>query len=282
MSSNVHTLRVKDQVLDLSERPVMGILNVTLDSFFDGGKYQGVEAAVDQCGLMLSEGATIIDIGANSSRPGSEPVSAERELELLTPIVKAIRESYVHAVLSIDTFRHQVADEMLNEGAHIINDISAGDDDPEMLSVIAQHKATYIAMHKQGTTRDMQRSPEYDDVLRDVHAYFGKKADQFSKLGITEYVIDPGFGFGKTVEHNYQLLKHLQSFSDVFQRPVLAGVSRKSMINRVLGVKPAEALNGTTVLNTIALINGAHILRVHDVKEAVEAVGLVSALNGVV
>jgi len=281
MSSNVHTLRVKDQVLDLSERPVMGILNVTPDSFFDGGKYQRVAAAVHQCGLMLSEGASIIDIGANSSRPGSEPVSAERELELLTPIVKAIREKYADAVLSIDTFRHQVADEMLNEGAHIINDISAGDDDPEMLSVIAQHKATYIAMHKRGSTRDMQRSPEYDDVLRDVHAYFGKKADQFTKLGITEYVIDPGFGFGKTVEHNYQLLKHLQSFSDVFQRPVLAGVSRKSMINRVLGVKPSDALNGTTVLNTIALINGAHILRVHDVKEAVEAVRLISALKGV-
>jgi len=280
MSAQVHTLRIGDRVLELSERPVMGILNVTPDSFFDGGEYNSVEAALSQCQRMLSEGAAIIDIGANSSRPGSEPVSPERELELLDPIVRAILERHPDLFISIDTFRHQVADEMLNLGAQIINDISAGDDDPEMLNVIAHHKATYIAMHKQGSTKDMQLAPQYSDVLNEVQKYFISKVGQFEKHGITEFVIDPGFGFGKTVEHNYRLLKHLRSFSDVFRRPVLAGISRKSMINRVLGIKPQDALNGTSVLNTIALMNGADILRVHDVKEAVEVVKLVRALEG--
>ncbi|MCB9245875.1 MAG: dihydropteroate synthase [Flavobacteriales bacterium] len=258
----------------------MGILNITPDSFFDGGKYTNVDDAILRCAQMLDEGASIIDIGANSSRPGSVPVGAERELELLLPVIREIRLQFPEAVLSIDTFESRVAGECLDLGVHIINDISAGDEDANMLNVLSNSGACYIAMHKKGETRNMQKNPTYEDVVQEVCTYFAERIGKFRSKGIEEVVLDPGFGFGKQTAHNYELLRELRSIKDLFCLPLLVGVSRKSMINRVLHTDPAHALNGTTTLNTLALLNGADILRVHDVREAVECVKLVEAHRG--
>jgi len=276
---DVKTLRAGDHLIDLSAKPIMGILNITPDSFFDGGKYGEKEEALARCEQMLLEGATIIDIGANSSRPGSVPVSVRRELDLLLPTIELIYQHFPDVILSVDTFQHEVAREVIALGVPIINDISAGDDDPKMFELIATNKSTYIAMHKQGTTQSMQKNPIYKNVLEEVHTYFQQKIDQFRELGIEEFVLDPGFGFGKSTEHNYQLLTALQSFKDVFHIPLLVGLSRKSMVNKVLNIRAEQALNGTTVLHTYSLLNGADILRVHDVREAVEVVKLVTQIQ---
>lgn len=252
---------------------VMGILNLTPDSFFDGGRYPDTNRVLLQVEKMLSEGASIIDIGGNSSRPGSEPVSEEIELQRVLPALKVILHNYPEAIISVDTFYSGVADACLELGASMVNDISAGDRDPQMLSVVAKYRSPIIIMHRKGESKTMQIEPFYENIVEEVLDFFISKLKKMRDAGIKDVVIDPGFGFGKDLTHNYALLKDLSAFK-ILNAPVMVGVSRKRMINEVLGIKPDDALNGTTVLNTLALLNGTHILRVHDVKEAVEAVKL--------
>lgn len=268
------SINCRGTLLSLETPVVMGILNVTPDSFFDGGKYNSNDACISQAEKMLNEGAAIIDIGGYSSRPGADFISSYEELKRVIPVIEKIHKYFPEAILSIDTFRANVALEAVNAGASIVNDISAGDDDPEMITTVANLQVPYIAMHKQGTPQTMQLNPEYDDVTTDILDYFIKKIEFFSKAGIIDVIIDPGFGFGKNLNHNYALLKNLSAFR-MLDCPIMAGMSRKRMINEVLNISSKDALNGTTVVNTIALMNGASILRVHDVKEAVEAVKII-------
>jgi dihydropteroate synthase len=261
--------------IDLSTPAVMGILNITPDSFYDGGKYRNNETLLFQAEKMLNEGAAILDIGAVSSRPGAEEVPEDTELERLLPALENLLSAFPDAVISVDTYRSNVARIAVEAGAHIINDISGGTFDEKMFRTVADLNVPYVLMHIKGTPQNMQNNPQYVDVVQEVKYFFKKQLRKLGNTGVTENIIlDPGFGFGKTLENNYELLKDLSAFTDLGY-PVLAGVSRKSMINKVLQTTPDTALNGTTVLNTIALLNGAGILRVHDVKEAVEAVRLV-------
>lgn len=264
--------------LYLSEPVVMGILNITADSFFDGGKYLTEKAMLSRVETMLDEGAAIIDIGAVSTRPGSNAVSAGEELSLIAKSVKTIAVQFPEAIISVDTYRSQVARMAAAQGAHIINDISGGTMDPLMHETLAGLDAAYVLMHIQGTPENMQDNPVYENVSKEVARFFDRQLESLTSLGKSNIILDPGFGFGKTVAHNYELLNNLESFCD-YPYPLMAGVSRKSMINRVLNTSPAEALNGTTVLNTIALLKGALILRVHDVKPAAEAIKLVAAMK---
>ncbi|MCU0370111.1 MAG: dihydropteroate synthase [Bacteroidales bacterium] len=284
--------------MDFTTPRVMGILNVTPDSFYDGlqtsppvslskmergnrgsgGKGGEAEARIAKVADMIADGAYIIDIGAVSTRPGASEVSVEEEKKRLIPVLKEIRKRYTDLIVSVDTYRAEIARIAAGEGADMINDISGGTFDHEMLPTIIHLGIPFIIMHIQGTPQTMQQNPEYKDVVQEVKGFLLKQAMKLEAGGHQKIIIDPGFGFGKTVEHNYQLLTRLDEFANAGY-PVLAGLSRKSMINRVLGTKPVEALNGTTVLNTIALLNGAAILRVHDVKEAVEAVRLVNFAN---
>lgn len=276
-----YTLNCKGKLLVLNTPKIMGILNTTPDSFFDGGQYNRVDNALARAEKMLFEGADILDIGGYSTRPGAAVISESEEIERTAKVIVHIKKHIPQAILSVDTFRANVAKACIDAGAAIVNDISAGDDDAEMIPYIVNTNVPYIVMHKQGTPQTMQKDPQYTNVVQEVVDYLARKVALLHSMGINDIVIDPGFGFGKTVEHNYQLLKHLNAFS-VCGVPILAGLSRKSLINKVLNTKAAEALNGTTVLNTIALLNGAHILRVHDVKEAKEAitlVGLYSTIN---
>jgi len=260
--------------LDFSSSAVMGILNITPDSFFDGGKFASAERAVKQAEKMVQEGVAIIDVGAVSTRPGAAEVDETNEWSRLFEILPLLRKKFPTAILSVDTWRSSIARKAAAEGADMINDISGGQFDSKMFETVADLKIAYILMHTQGTPRTMQQNPHYENVADDVLCFFIKNLKKLNHLGVTENIIlDPGFGFGKTVEHNFVLLSNLKKFKNL-GFPVLAGVSRKSLINRILEIKPSEALNGTTVLNTIALLNGADILRVHDVKEAVEAVKL--------
>lgn len=276
--SQKRSIRCGRLQLDLSEPVVMGILNITADSFFDGGKYLTVKAMLSQVETMLDEGAAIIDIGAVSTRPGSKAVSAGEELSLIAKSVKTIAVQFPEVIISVDTYRSQVARMAAAQGAHIINDISGGTMDPLMHETIAGLDAAYVLMHIQGTPENMQDNPVYENVSREVARFFDRQLESLTSLGKSNIILDPGFGFGKTVAHNYELLNNLESFCD-YPYPLMAGVSRKSMINRVLNTSPAEALNGTTVLNTIALLKGALILRVHDVKPAAEAIKLVAAMK---
>jgi dihydropteroate synthase len=258
------------------ERPVvMGILNITPDSFYDGGAFINLADQLKQVEKMISEGAEIIDIGASSTRPGSAAVSEKEELERLLPSLSAFRSRFGEVVVSVDTYRTGVAQAAIDHGAMMINDIYGGTFDHRMFELVARQNIPYVLMHMLGTPENMQISPKYKDVVGEVHDFF---QDRIRLLpdGYHQVILDPGFGFGKTLDDNFRLLNNLGSFRS-FNFPVLAGLSRKSMINRLLQVKPQDALNGTTVLNTIALLNGANILRVHDVKEAVEAVRLVEA-----
>jgi dihydropteroate synthase len=250
---------------------VMGILNATPDSFYDGGQNNSVEAAVQRAGQILEEGGDIIDIGAMSTRPGSEEVSVEEELQRLIPVVKAVATAYPDAILSVDTYRAAVAREAIAAGAHIINDIAGGTMDNAMFATVAKLKVPYILMHIQGTPQTMQHNPEYENVVADVLLHLSKKVNELRKLGVADIIIDPGFGFGKTIEHNYQLLNNLDQLR-LLGYPILAGLSRKGMIYKPLGLTAEEALPGTIAANRIALEKGAAILRVHDVKEAVELV----------
>ncbi len=273
MPARQRTIRCRERLLDLSRPVVMGILNVTPDSFFDGGEYQSVDAALRQTASMLETGATIIDIGGMSSRPGSVTVPVQEEMDRVLPVIEAIRAGFPDALLSIDTIHGGVAEAAVAAGAHIINDISAGRMDPDMFPTLARLDVPYILMHMQGTPADMQLAPLYDNAVEEVLDFFTARIKILRVLGVTDLILDVGFGFGKTVAHNYQLLKHLSDFT-IFGLPVLAGLSRKSMINRVLGTRPEEALNGTSVLHLVALQQGASILRVHDVREAMEVIRL--------
>ncbi len=274
LTSKYFSINCKGKLLSLKTPVVMGILNTTPDSFFDGGKYNSIDFALKQTEKMLNEGASIIDIGGYSSRPGADNIEAQEELDRVIPLIEKINKTFKEVIISIDTFRAKVALEAVNAGASIVNDISAGDDDPDMVATVATLGVSYIAMHKQGNSKTMQLNPTYNGVTTDVLDYFIKKIQLLRQAGIKDVIIDPGFGFGKNRQHNYSLLKNLAAFK-MLDCPILAGMSRKRMINEVLNISSIDALNGTTVVNTIALLNGANILRVHDVKEAVEAVKIV-------
>lgn len=269
------SLDINKQKLVFTKPIIMGIMNVTPDSFYDGGMFITEECILTQVGNMIDNGASIIDIGAVSTRPGAEEISAEQELDRLLKIQQVIIKNFPDAIISIDTFRSQVAKTVIENGAHIINDISGGSFDNKMFDVIAKYKVPYIMMHIQGTPKNMQQHPYYKNVVKEIKLFFEQQIAKLKLLGVAKnIIIDPGFGFGKTLEHNYQLLYHLKSFREL-GFPILAGISRKSMINSLINTNPQDALNGTSVLNTIALLNGANILRVHDVKEAVEAIRLI-------
>lgn len=266
------TINCRGELYDLSNPQVMGILNITPDSFYDGGKYFHHSQIKDRVQQMLDDGCDILDIGAYSSRPGAKNISEDEEIKRLSPVLELIRKQFPDIIISIDTFRAGVAEHVIqNFRVEIINDISSGDMDSRMFEVIANHQVPYIMMHMQGTPQNMQKNPQYQNVVKEVIGYFAKKVEQLRLLGVHDLIIDPGFGFGKTIDHNYQLLKHINDFK-IFELPLLAGLSRKSMICRYLDISPNEALNGTSVLNTLALLGGANILRVHDVKEAKETI----------
>lgn len=272
-------INVNGSLLDLSQPRVMGILNVTPDSFYAGSRTQTEAEIVRRVKQIVSEGAAIIDIGAYSSRPNADNVSSREEMERLRMGLKILFEIQPDAVVSVDTFRADVARMCVEEyGVAIINDIAAGEMDANMFHTVAALNVPYIMMHMQGTPQSMQQHPHYDNLLKEVFLYFARKVQQLRDLGVKDIILDPGFGFGKTMEHNYELLSHLEEFR-IFELPLLVGVSRKSMIYRLLDITPQEALNGTTVLDTICLLKGADILRVHDVKEAVETVRIVQAMR---
>lgn len=272
-------INVNGSLLDLSQPRVMGILNVTPDSFYAGSRTQTEAEIVRRVKQIVSEGAAIIDIGAYSSRPNADNVSAREEMERLRMGLKILFEIQPDAVVSVDAFRADVARMCVEEyGVAIINDIAAGEMDANMFHTVAALNVPYIMMHMQGTPQSMQQHPHYDNLLKEVFLYFARKVQQLRDLGVKDIILDPGFGFGKTMEHNYELLSHLEEFR-IFELPLLVGVSRKSMIYRLLDITPQEALNGTTVLDTICLLKGADILRVHDVKEAVETVRIVQAMR---
>lgn len=264
-------LKSNSSVFSTEKAMVMGILNITNDSFYDGGQYINEEDIIAQTIKMLEEGASIIDIGAQSSRPGSTLLRAEEELLKLLPIIKLLKTEIPEIIISIDTFWAKTAQECVKAGADIINDISAGEMDNSMFDTIAQLQVPYIIMHMKGTPQNMQNNPNYSNVVTEIIAYFKKKIITLRAKGIEQIIIDPGFGFGKTLAHNYQILTKLEEFNQ-FNIPVLVGISRKSMIYKLLDKKPKEALNGTSITNTMALQKGASILRVHDVKEAMECI----------
>ena len=272
-------INVNGRLMDLSEPQVMGILNVTPDSFYAGSRAETEQDIIRRLHQIMDEGASIVDIGGYSSRPGAQEVSAAEEMERLRMGLKLIRKHRPDAVVSVDTFRADVAKMCAEEyGVAIINDISAGQMDEQMFPTITRLGIPYIIMHMKGTPQDMQVNPQYDHFLKEVFYYFSEKVQRLRDLGVKDIIIDPGFGFGKTLEHNYELMNHLEEFS-LFELPLLVGVSRKSMIYKLLDITPQEALNGTTVLNTVALLKGANILRVHDVKEAVETVRIVGKMK---
>ena len=272
-------INVNGRLMDLRKPKVMGILNVTPDSFYAGSRKQTEEEILLRARQIIEEGGDIIDLGAYSSRPNADHISPEEEAERLKRALIIINHEYPDTVLSVDTFRADIARMCVEEyGVAIINDISSGSMDEKMFPVIATLGVPYIMMHMQGTPQNMQMNPHYDNVLKEVLYYFSEKIQQMRDLGAKDLIIDPGFGFGKTIEHNYELMNNLEEFG-IFNLPVLVGISRKSMIYKLLDTTPDEALNGTTALNTISLMKGANILRVHDVKEACEAVKIYSALN---
>ena len=272
------TINCKGRLIDLTSPKVMGILNITPDSFYDGGQYTNNHDILKHVELMLREGATFIDIGAYSSRPNADHVNEADELKRILPIVNLILKEFPEVLLSIDTFKSQVAKQCIEAGAALINDISAGTLDHNMLQTIADLQVPYIMMHMRGTPQTMQQQTDYDDIVKDILFYFSERMAVAKQLGIVDIIVDPGFGFAKTLEQNYELLNKLEHFK-IIEKPVLVGISRKSMIYKTLETSAKESLNGTSVLNTIALQKNASILRVHDVKEAMECVKLVESLS---
>lgn len=268
-----YRLNVSGRLLELSTPVVMGIVNLTPDSFHLASRVSEQEAILDLVGRHLREGAAILDLGAQSTRPGADLLDAETEWSRLSPALKLIRGNFPEAILSIDTFYASVAERAVAKGADIINDVSGGQLDAAMFSTIGRLKVPYVLMHMQGTPKSMQRSPEYRDVTAEVIRHLAEGIDRLRQSGVPDVIVDPGFGFGKDLSHNYTLLRNLDAFR-VLDAPLLVGLSRKSMVNKVLGTTAEQALNGTTVLNTLALTGGAKILRVHDVREAVEAIRL--------
>lgn len=272
-------VNVKGRLLDLATPQVMGILNVTPDSFYSGSRMQTEEEIAARARQIIDEGASIIDIGAYSSRPNAEHISAEEEMNRLRTGLDIINLYHPDAIVSVDTFRANVAEQCVKDyGVAIINDISAGEMDEQMFQTVAMLGVPYIMMHMQGTPQNMQKEPRYENLIKEVFLYFARKVQQLRDLGAKDIILDPGFGFGKNLEHNYELMAHLEEFR-VFELPLLVGVSRKSMIYKFLGGTPQDSLNGTTVLDTVALMKGANILRVHDVREAVESVRIIEKLK---
>lgn len=270
-----YSLNLRGQLTEITSPQVMGIVNVTPDSFYAQSRKQTAREIGEQVDKMLDEGADMIDVGAYSSRPGADDVSPEEEMDRLARGLDIIREQHPEVIVSVDSFRAKVAKECVERyGADIINDISGGDLDPEMFETAAALNVPYILMHMKGTPQNMQKAPCYDHLMSEMLQYFAERIDRLHLLGLNDIILDPGFGFAKTLDHNYQLMKHLSELHTL-GLPLLAGISRKSMIYRLLDSTPQEALNGTTVLNTLALVQGASILRVHDVKAAREAVKIV-------
>ena len=272
------TINCKGNLIDLATPKVMGILNITPNSFYDGGKFQEATVILNQVEKMLNEGATFIDIGAYSSKPNAEFVSEEEELQRILPVVQQIIKQFPEVILSIDTFRAEVAKQCVLNGAALINDISAGHLDEKMLPTIAELQVPYIMMHMKGNPQTMQSLTHYEDIVKEMIYYFSERIFEARKLGINDLIVDPGFGFAKTLEQNYEVMQKLDIFKQL-ELPLLVGISRKSMIYKTLETSAQEALNGTTFLNAIALEKGANILRVHDVKEAVECVKLFGMLG---
>ncbi len=272
------TLNFRGKIINLSSPVVMGVMNITPDSFYDGGKYRNPIDAINLAGKHLDEGAHILDMGAASSRPGATLIDPQTEQQRLLPALKAVVKQFPDAIVSVDTYHSGTARRALDAGAHMINDISAGNIDPGMYDTVAEYQVPYAIMHMQGTPADMQLHPQYKRLVKEVAAFFSEKTAILKQKGLHDIIIDPGFGFGKTPEQNYKLLASLDFFA-ITGLPLMVGFSRKSMINKVLHTTPESALNGTTVLNTLALDKGANILRVHDVKEAVEAIKLVTYLH---
>ncbi len=275
----MYTLNCNGKLIDLTTPKVMGIINVTPDSFYDGGKTITTEEIINQASTMLSEGATFLDVGGYSSRPGAMEISETEELKRVIPAIKILTAEFPEAIISVDTFRSNVAKEAVQAGATIVNDISSGEMDPEMFSTIAQLQIPYILMHMRGTPQTMSAQTDYDNVTREVLLYFSERIALARKAGINDIIADPGFGFSKTQEQNFELLNELELFKQL-EIPILIGISRKSMICKTLMVAPNEALNGTTALHAIALLKGASIARVHDVKEAQECITLIENLKG--
>jgi len=272
------TINCKGELIDLKKPKVMGILNLTPDSFFDGGKYKDEGAILKQVEFMLDHGAAFIDMGAYSSRPGAEHVPEDEELQRIIPVIDLILKNFPDTLISVDTFRSKVAAESIEHGAAIINDIAAGNLDKNMFATITKHQVPYIMMHMKGTPQSMQKEATYDNLINDLRFYFSEKIQEATSKKINDVIIDPGFGFAKTTAQNYTLLHHLDMFQTL-GLPILIGLSRKSMVYKILESSPQEALNGTTALHTVALLKGANIIRAHDVKEASECVKLVEALK---
>lgn len=268
------SLCVHKKLVTFDRPAVMGILNIGNDSFYDGGRYTSVDKALSQAAKLLSDGADIIDIGATSSKPGNRLADANDEISRLSPVIREIRRRFPDAIISVDTYLAASAAASIDCGADIINDISGGLLDEQMFSTVARLQAPYIMMHTTGRPDEMQLKCEYNDIIQDLCLFFSSRLDRLYRLGVKDVWIDPGFGFGKTLEQNYELLDRLDELTSSFREPLLVGVSRKSMIYRKLGITPEEALNGTTVINTKALLRGAKILRVHDPKPALEAINL--------
>lgn len=266
-------------LIDLTSPKIMGILNVTPNSFYDGGAFKNIDRALKQTEKMLSDGATFIDVGGASSKPGVKEILVDDELKRVVHVIEKIAEKFPDAFISIDTYRSAVAIEAVAAGAHIVNDISAGNLDNKMIRSVGTMGVPYIAMHMQGTPQTMQQNPTYKDVLVHVRHFFSEKIAEAHEAGITDVILDPGFGFGKSLEHNFTLLNNLNTLH-IEGVPLLVGVSRKSMITKTLGIDTQDALNGTTALNTIAIQKGANILRVHDVREAYQVLQLSEALHG--
>lgn len=274
-----HTLNLRGRLLELREPQIMGILNVTPDSFYSDSRTPDEAHITDRVRQMMDEGADMIDIGGYSSRPGADDVTPEEEMDRLRRGLRIVRKLYPEVLVSVDTFRADVARMCIEEeGADIINDISGGMMDRQMFRTVARLGVPYILMHMQGTPDTMQVAPHYDNLRREVMLYFAERIDRLCQMGAKDIIVDPGFGFGKTLEHNYELMNHLEDFA-VFNLPLLVGISRKSMIYKLTGGTPQTSLNGTTVLNTISLVKGAHILRVHDVKAAAEAKQIYMAMK---
>jgi len=267
------TLNCRGRLLTFDSPIVMGIINVTPDSFYSGSRQSTVDAALQKAEQMINEGATILDLGGQSTRPNSKQISAEEEAERVCPAIEAVHKQFPDAIISVDTYYHYVAEQAVYAGASIVNDISGGTLDNDMLFVVAKSKTPFICMHMKGTPENMQQHAIYENVTREVLDYFIQRIHVCKKAGINDVIIDPGFGFAKTITHNFELLRNLSVFK-MLEKPIIVGLSRKSTVYKTLGVTAEEALNGTTVMNTLALLNGANILRAHDVKEAVEAIKL--------
>ncbi|MFL2625150.1 MAG: dihydropteroate synthase [Candidatus Marisimplicoccus sp.] len=272
------TLNCNGKILDFTSKKIMGILNISKDSFFDGGKYDTIDKGISQASKLISNGAEIIDLGAASSKPGSKLINPDEELNLTHDIIIELTRNFKNVMFSIDTYNSSVADFALSKGFSIVNDISSGRYDKNMYNVVKNYNAGYILMHMLGDPYNMQLNPKYDNVTETIIKFFKIKINELENLGLTNIIIDPGFGFGKTLEDNYTILRELNTFK-YLKKPIMVGLSRKSMIYKALNISPNEALNGTTILNTLAFDKGANILRVHDVKEALECKNLIDRLS---